>query len=124
MIDLLARKALAWAVVLFAVSDRAFASDEIDYGQVEIAIAGVGEVTADLDYGEYLAGECVSCHAVDGPKQAQIPAIAGRNREALIRAMVEYRTGFRKNKVMQTVMTTKGNEEIAALAAWYAAIER
>lgn len=124
MTDRSARIGLLSAVILFASPGSAFASGEVDYSDVELAIAAVGKAVADEAYGEYLAGECASCHAADAPNQAQIPVLAGQRKDALIRAMIEYRTGYRTNKVMQTIMTTKGDEEIASLAAWYAGKEQ
>ncbi|MCP1200819.1 hypothetical protein [Notoacmeibacter sp. MSK16QG-6] len=98
----------------------AMAETNPSYEEVERAVETIIQIEGDTDYGEYLSGECVACHAPAGTaKDSPIPSIAGWRREDLIRAMVEYRTGYRENPVMTTAMATKGDEEIASLAAWY-----
>lgn len=75
----------------------------------------------DLAYGEYLASECTACHK-SGADQG-IPAIAGMPREAFVPAMLEYRGGTRTHQVMNMVTERLGDEEIAALAAFFEAAE-
>ena len=72
----------------------------------------------DLAYGEYLAGECTACHADEG---SAIPALFGMDSEYFIEAMQEYSSGLRDNPTMQTVARSLGQEELEALAAWFAA---
>ena len=76
-------------------------------------------IEGDLDYGAYLAGECVTCHQADG-HAGGIPPIAGLPRPAFIQALLEYRTNIRQNEVMKLRALSLGDEEIAALAAYFA----
>ncbi|EAU41085.1 cytochrome subunit of sulfide dehydrogenase [Fulvimarina pelagi HTCC2506] len=101
-----------------SLTSPAFA--EGGYEKVEKAIQQVIAAPVDKEYGEYLAGECATCHSSHADPDAEIPQLVGRSSEDLIRAMVEYRTGYRDNQVMQTTMATKSDEEIASLAAWFA----
>jgi cytochrome c553 len=73
---------------------------------------GDGEVTAalpilcsrlegDPEYGEYLAGECVTCHQATGHADG-IPSIVGLPKDYfVIRSLFEYRTNVRSNEVMK-----------------------
>ncbi|HCJ61081.1 MAG: hypothetical protein DBW67_02610 [SAR116 cluster bacterium] len=75
--------------------------------------------SADLELGEYLAQDCLGCH------QAQevvgtIPIIHGLDAEYFIEAMYDYRDGFRENNVMMSVATSLSDEDVEALAAWFA----
>ena len=45
---------------------------------------------ADIAYGEYLAGECVTCHSADGADRG-IPSIIGLDAEGFAYIMHSYR---------------------------------
>jgi cytochrome c len=70
-------------------------------------------MAGDVAYGEYLATECVTCHAKAGKA---IPAITGRDRAEIIVALYAFKSGTRTNQTMQTVAASLGDAEIAALA--------
>jgi cytochrome c len=76
----------------------------------------------DPDYGEYLASECVTCHQISGRADG-IPSIVGWPRESFIRALFEYKSNIRTHQVMQNMTTNLGNEEIAALAAYFGTLD-
>jgi cytochrome c553 len=79
-------------------------------------------VAADLAYGEYLASECVICHrATVG--QGAIPAIAGLPAPYFVNALRDYRAGRRLNPIMQNVARSLDDEQIAALAAYFASLK-
>ena len=54
---------------------------------------------ADLGYGEYLSGECVTCHSKDGVDKG-IPAINGLDAEVFASIMYAYKTGEMDHPVM------------------------
>jgi cytochrome c len=80
------------------------------------------QLDGDPDYGEYLSSECVTCHQISGRADG-IPSIVGWPRPAFIRALFEYKTNVRSHQVMQNVTVNLGNEEIAALAAYFGSLE-
>lgn len=84
--------------------------------------AAVLEIEGDPDYGEYLASECVTCHQPSGRAEG-IPSIVGWPKDAFIRALFEYKTNVRSHQVMRMVTTNLGNEEVAALAAYFEQLE-
>ena len=77
---------------------------------------------ADLAYGEYLAAECVTCHGA-ATGDGAIPAIAGLPKEAFLQALREYRGGLRRHPVMQNVARSLDDQQIEALAAYFAAMQ-
>lgn len=79
-------------------------------------------IQGDPDYGEYLSSECVSCHQSDGSNDG-IPAITQWPEEDFVVAMHAYRDGLRPHPVMQMMAGRLSNEEIAALAAYFKALE-
>jgi len=90
-------------------------------GRAEIGAAAM-QMEGDRDYGEYLSSECVTCHQVSGRADG-IPSIIGWPRTAFIRALFEYKTNVRSHQVMQNMTVNLGNEEIAALAAFFGSLE-
>ena len=87
-------------------------------GFADIVLAMEG----DADYGEYLAGECVTCHQASGHADG-IPSIVGLPRAYFITALFEYKTNVRTNEVMKLRVSNLENEEIAALAAYFSGLE-
>jgi len=76
-------------------------------------------LVGDKEYGEFLAQECSACHQLSG-SDVGIPAITGWPTEDFVVAMHAYREGLRPHQVMQMVAQRLGDEEIAALAAYFA----
>ncbi len=71
---------------------------------------------ADISYGEYLAGECVTCHQKSG---SGIPQITGIEAETFVSIMKAYRSKELDNKVMQMVAGRLDDEQIISLAAYF-----
>ena len=76
---------------------------------------------ADLGYGEYLAGECVTCHRKSG---AGIPQINGVEAETFVTIMNAYRSKQLDNKVMQMMAGRLGDEQIISLAAYFSSLPK
>ncbi|HIP80260.1 MAG TPA: c-type cytochrome [Kiloniellaceae bacterium] len=76
----------------------------------------------DPDYGEYLSSECTTCHLVDGSNQG-IPSITNWPPENFVVAMHAYKQQLRPHPVMQMMAGRLSDEEIAALAAYFASLE-
>ncbi|RUS59638.1 cytochrome C [Pseudorhodobacter sp. E13] len=76
----------------------------------------------DPEYGEYLSAECTTCHQKDGSADG-IPSITNWPEEDFVAALHAYKVKLRPHPVMQMMAGRLSNEEIAALAAYYATIE-
>ena len=75
-------------------------------------------IEGDVEYGEYLASECTTCHQSDGGNDG-IPNIIGWATEDFVTALHAYREKHRENTVMQLVAGRLADDEIAALAAYF-----
>ena len=75
----------------------------------------------DVEFGAFLAGECVTCHQASGAFDG-IPPIVGWPEETFVAIMDAYRTKERDSDVMQTIASRYDDEEIAALAAYFATL--
>ena len=74
---------------------------------------------ADIGYGEYLSGECVTCHSQNGTNNG-IPAINGLDAELFATVMHAYKVGDVEHPVMQMVAGRLDHEQIASLAVYFA----
>ncbi len=80
------------------------------------------KIKGDSEYGEYLSGDCTACHQVDGSYNG-IPSITGWDEESFVWVMHEYKEKYRTHPVMQMMAGRLANDEIAALAAYFATLE-
>lgn len=89
---------------------------EVDLAPEILAIVG------DPEYGAYLSSECSTCHQIDG-SDAGIPSITRWPVEDFVVAMHAYKQKLRPHPVMQMMAGRLSDEEIAALAAYYGALD-
>ena len=110
----------AWVIAAMfgAMSVVMFGAISSAVGQTDLAdqIA-----KADLGYGEYLAGECVTCHRKSGEG---IPQINGIEAETFVTIMKAYRSREFDNKVMQMVAGRLDDEQIISLAAYFSSLPK
>ena len=78
---------------------------------------------ADIGYGEYLSGECVTCHSQTGVDKG-IPSINGLDAEVFASLMHAYKTGDMEHPVMQMVAGRLDDEQIASLAVYFSKLPR
>jgi cytochrome c553 len=88
------------------------------------ATAASAAPTPDLAAGKSKAVPCQACHGTDGNADVdpQYPRIAGQYADYLAQALREYRSGDRKNPIMAGFATPLSDQDIADLAAYYAAL--
>lgn len=70
---------------------------------------------ADTSKGAQLAATCASCHGPDGSAEG-IPALAGRDEQAIITAMTAYKASERPSHVMHAIALALSEEELASVA--------
>ena len=109
-------RALVIVAMFGAMSVVMFGAISSAVGQTDLAdqIA-----KADLGYGEYLAGECVTCHRKSG---TGIPQINGIEAETFVTIMQAYRSKDLDNKVMQMMAGRLDDEQIISLAAYFSSL--
>ncbi len=78
---------------------------------------------ADVAFGQYLSSECVTCHRADG-QDVGIPSIVGWPADQFVSVLKSYRNKERANPIMQSVAGRLSDDEMQALAAYYAALRR
>lgn len=91
---------------------------------VGILVSFVGTVGAagDPAAGEQKAKACVGCHGETGISSSpQNPNLAGQHEQALYDSMIAYKEGKRDHAAMKAFIAPLSEQDIADLAAFYAA---
>jgi len=76
----------------------------------------------DLALGEYLSSSCTTCHQLSG-KTNGIPAIVGGRKASFAAVMKSYKLGERENQAMRNAAQGLSDEDIDALAAYFAQLK-
>ena len=70
------------------------------------------------------AGGCANCHGTNGNPQPGSVALAGMNRDELVRKMLDFRSGRQSATVMHQLAKGYSDEQIAAIAGYFAAQQK
>ncbi len=87
-----------------------------------VAAASSAAPAGDLALGRHLAGECVACHPRDN-RNVGIPPIFGWPPDQFVAVLQSYKAKERDNPVMQSIAASLNNDEMAALAAYFATLK-
>ena len=66
------------------------------------------------------AVSCSGCHATSPRITTPVPRLSGVDRAAIAKAMQDFRSGQRPGTVMDRIAKGFTDDEIQAIAAWYA----
>jgi cytochrome subunit of sulfide dehydrogenase len=66
------------------------------------------------------AASCSGCHPASTRITSPVPRLIGLDRAAIVRAMQDFRSGQRAATVMDRLAKGFTDDEIQAIAAWYA----
>ncbi|MBL8307176.1 MAG: cytochrome c4 [Rubrivivax sp.] len=75
---------------------------------------------ADPAKGQQLATACGACHTQDGSRGAPAnPILAGQHPEYIVKQLVEFKAGKRKNAIMSGMAAPLSEDDMKHLAAFY-----
>ena len=78
-------------------------------------------IKGDIEYGQYLAGECVTCHSPAGIDKG-IPAIIGWEEKSFISVINAYKSKSLENPAMRLIAGRLDDQQIASLALYFASL--
>jgi cytochrome c553 len=88
------------------------------------AIALPAHAAGNVTTGRQKALQCQTCHGLDGlSKLPEAPNLGGQPEPYLVKSLNDFRRGIRKNDMMTLVVQQLSDQDVADLAAFYAAIE-
>ena len=103
------------------LSSLAFSLCALMGGQAAAAEAAKPAFKPDLAKGQALAATCLACHTADGSRGIPAnPILQGQHPEYLVKQLIEFKSGKRKNAVMMGMAATLSDEDMRHVAAFYA----
>jgi cytochrome c553 len=101
--------ALLTAIFSISATVAAFAADTKPADPKIDATAGAAKYAA----------VCASCHGADGNSGSpENPKLAGQHPEYLVKQLMEFKSGKRKNAIMQGFAATLSDEDMRNISAW------
>ena len=89
---------------------------------VAVVLAWTGVATAgSIANAPPGALSCSGCHASAASVETPVPRLTGHSAEAIVAAMQAFRAGQKPATVMDRIAKGFTDDEIKAIAAWYAA---
>ena len=93
-----------------------------------VVTSSFAQAAGDITAGRIVMEKCQSCHGKDGlgrkmPVGGEAPNIAGQKYDYLVHALKAYKAGERKSPMMSLATKNLSDEDIANVAAYYAAIK-
>ena len=87
-----------------------------------VAFFSTSVFAADIDAGKARSATCVVCHGAAGVSTNPLwPSLAGQQEQYLAKQIKAFRDGDRKDPLMSPMSIGISDEDIANLAAYYAA---
>lgn len=84
-------------------------------------LPGLALAAGNASRAQEKAAACAACHGADGNSPtADYPRIAGQHQDYLLRALLDYKSGKRKNPIMQSQVENLAKQDLADLAAYFA----
>ena len=78
-------------------------------------------VGANIAEGKRKSANCQACHGADGNSpSAEFPKLAGQHADYLKMALMDYKSGVRKNPIMAGFAAPLSEQDMADLAAYFA----
>lgn len=69
------------------------------------------------------AAACANCHGTNGQAQAGNESLAGVNRDELVRKLMDFKSGRRPATIMHQLSRGYTDEQLQAIAAYFASIK-
>lgn len=89
-------------------------------GALVVGAMANAALAADIELGRYLSSECMTCHGA-AKADTTIPPIHGLDQGHFTEVLKAYRAKTLPNEAMRNVAARLQDEDIAALAAYFAA---
>ena len=68
-----------------------------------------------------MAAACFNCHGTQGQAQPGMESLAGANKDDMLKKMLDFKTGKKPATVMHQLSKGYTDEQLAALATYFAA---
>lgn len=70
-----------------------------------------------------MAASCAGCHGTDGVAQQGMESLTGQSKEALLKKLLEFKTGTKPATLMHQLSRGYSDEQLEQLASYFAAVK-
>jgi cytochrome c553 len=110
-----------WHPTMTGLASSLSEQDRADLGAYFAGFASVKPAAQPAGTAPAAAAACAACHGADGVGTLpENPTLAGQHADYLAQALNDYRRGKRKNPIMGTFAAQLTQEDVAAIAAYFA----
>lgn len=88
-----------------------------------LATAGFAHAEGDAAAGKTKSNQCASCHGTSGKGGGPNPALAGIDNAKFATAIADFKSGKRKNPMMEMMAKKLSDADVADLAAYYSSLK-
>lgn len=71
-----------------------------------------------------MAATCATCHGTNGVAQQGMESLAGQPKDELLKKMLDFKTGKKPATLMHQLSKGYSDEQLAQLAAYFAALKK
>ena len=86
-----------------------------------IALSGLAQAQSDPLQVRSWAASCAACHGTDGRAQPGMESLAGANKDDMVKKMLDFKNGRRPATIMHQLSKGYSDEQIVAIAGYFAA---
>ena len=83
--------------------------------------AGTAQAQVDPLQVRSWAASCAACHGTNGHAQQGSDALAGANKDEMLKKLMDFKSGAKPATVMHQLSKGYTDEQLAAISAWFAA---
>lgn len=88
------------------------------------ALVGVSANAADAAAGKAKAAMCAACHGANGISQIPMyPNLAGQKEQYILKQIKDFKSGKRKDPIMEPMARALSDADMANIAAFYASLK-
>jgi sulfide dehydrogenase cytochrome subunit len=86
-----------------------------------LALSGLAQAQVDPLHVRSWAASCAACHGTDGRAQPGMESLAGANKDDMVKKMLDFKAGSRPATIMHQLAKGYSDEQIVAIAGYFAA---
>ena len=75
---------------------------------------------SDPNLARSLAATCANCHGTNGVSVGEVPSLAGKPKDEIVRKMQDYKKGTTPATIMPQLAKGYTDEQIELVAGWFA----
>lgn len=86
-----------------------------------LALTGQAQAQVDPLHVRSWAASCAACHGTNGRAEPGMESLAGANKDEMVKKMLDFKAGRKPATVMHQLAKGYSDEQITAIAAYFAA---